>query len=83
LAFIPQFIDPTYSVASQFVVLGLLSVALNTAVDVVVAYWAAKAKEGLATRPTTIIRLRQASATVLCGLGTGLLLARRAGCHFT
>lgn len=79
LAFIPQFIDPTHSVAHQFIALGLLSVALNTGVDVVVTYWAAKARDGLARRPSIIVRLRQTSAAVLCGLGAGLLLARRTG----
>lgn len=78
LAFIPQFVDPSANVAVQFIVLGLFSVALNTAADVVVAYWAAKAREGLAKRPRLIIRMRQASSAVMCGLGTTLLLARRA-----
>jgi threonine/homoserine/homoserine lactone efflux protein len=77
LAFIPQFVDPTGYVGLQFVVLGLVSVALNTAVDVVVTYWAAKARDGLARRPQTIARLRQASGAVMCGLGASLLLARR------
>ena len=37
LAFIPQFIDPAGSYpALQFITLGLISVALNTLVDVVV-----------------------------------------------
>ena len=79
LAFIPQFVDPAANVAHQFVILGLLSVALNTGVDVVVTSWAAKARDGLARHPPTIVRLRQTSAAVLCGLGAGLLLARRAG----
>lgn len=37
LAFIPQFIDVTRPVVSQFVILGCISVFLNTAVDFVVA----------------------------------------------
>jgi threonine/homoserine/homoserine lactone efflux protein len=78
LAFLPQFVDPSAAVAQQFIALGLLSVALNTAADVVVALWAAKARDGLARRPATIARLRQASAGVMCGLGGGLLLAQRA-----
>ena len=77
LAFIPQFVDPSASVAQQFVVLGLISVALNTAVDVVVTYWAAKARTGLAERPAVIVRMRQASGAVMCGLGASLLFARR------
>jgi threonine/homoserine/homoserine lactone efflux protein len=77
LAFIPQFIDPAGHVAQQFVVLGLISVVLNTAADVVVTYGAAKARDGLVRRPTVIARLRQASAAVMCALGVGSPLARR------
>ena len=78
LAFIPQFVDPTGSVAAQFISLGLISVALNTAADVVVTHWAVKARDGLARRPSLIVRLRQGSAAVMCGLGATLLFARRA-----
>ena len=79
LAFIPQFVDPTANVAQQFIVLGLISVALNTGADVVVTYWAAKARAGLAKRPSFIIKARQASGAVMCGLGASLVFARRAG----
>jgi threonine/homoserine/homoserine lactone efflux protein len=79
LAFIPQFVDPTANVAQQFIVLGLISVALNTGADVVVTYWAAKARAGLAKRPSFITKARQASGAVMCGLGASLLFARRAG----
>jgi threonine/homoserine/homoserine lactone efflux protein len=77
LAFIPQFVDPSGNVAQQFIVLGLISVALNTAVDVVVTFWAAKARDGLAKRPSVVVRMRQASGAVMCGLGATLLFARR------
>jgi threonine/homoserine/homoserine lactone efflux protein len=79
LAFIPQFVDPSSIVAGQFIALGLLSVTLNTTADVIVAYWAANARNGLATRPKTIMRMRQTSAAVICALGAGLLFARRTG----
>jgi threonine/homoserine/homoserine lactone efflux protein len=79
LAFIPQFVDPSANVAAQFVVLGLISVALNTSVDLVVTIWAAKARAGLARRPSLIAGTRQASGAVMCGLGATLLLARRTG----
>jgi threonine/homoserine/homoserine lactone efflux protein len=36
LAFIPQFIEPSSNVAAQFIMLGLISVALNTDADLVV-----------------------------------------------
>jgi threonine/homoserine/homoserine lactone efflux protein len=78
LAFIPQFVDPSANVAAQFIVLGLISVALNTSVDLVVTYWAAKARSGLARRPSFVTRTRQASGAIMCGLGTTLLFARRA-----
>jgi threonine/homoserine/homoserine lactone efflux protein len=79
LAFIPQFVDPSAHVAAQFIALGLISVALNTSADLVVIYWAAKARAGLARRPSFFIRTRQASGAIMCGLGTTLLFARRIG----
>lgn len=78
LAFIPQFVDPSANVAVQFIVLGLVSVTLNTSADLVVTYWAARARAGLARRPALITRMRQASGAIMCGLGTTLLFARRA-----
>ncbi|WP_244422292.1 LysE family translocator [Bradyrhizobium sp. ORS 285] len=78
LAFLPQFVDPSGDVAAQFVVLGLISVALNTSVDLAVTWWAAKARQGLVTRPSLVTRMRKASGVVMCGLGGALLLARRA-----
>jgi threonine/homoserine/homoserine lactone efflux protein len=77
LAFIPQFVDSSQPVAAQFVVLGLISVALNTTADIVVTYWAAMARTALENRPTLIMRARQASGAVMCGLGASLLFARR------
>lgn len=77
LAFIPQFVDPVGNVALQFAILGLISVALNTAADVVVTFGAVKARQGLATHPSRIVRMRQTSGAVLCGLGAALLFARR------
>jgi threonine/homoserine/homoserine lactone efflux protein len=77
LAFIPQFIDPARLVAAQFIVLGLISVCLNTSAVILVTCWAAMARLGLGSRPALIVRLRQASGAVMCGLGASLLLARR------
>ncbi|MGJ5131739.1 LysE family translocator [Bradyrhizobium oligotrophicum] len=77
LAFIPQFVDPAGDLAAQFVVLGLISVTLNTSVDLVVTFWTAKARHRLAQRPSLVMRMRQASGAVMCSLGGALLLARR------
>ncbi len=78
LAFIPQFVDPGVGyVALQFVVLGFISVALNTAADVVVAFAASRIREGAAARPMVIRRLREASGGAMIALGVGLALAKR------
>jgi len=77
LAFIPQFVDPAGNVAQQFIALGLVSVALNTGADIVVACGASRARDTFAQRPTVIARARQASGAVMCGLGVSLLFARR------
>lgn len=77
LAFIPQFLDPSGSVAAQFVVLGVVSVALNTAADVAVAVLAGRIRKGTAARPSLVRRLREASGAAMVALGVGLALARR------
>ncbi|MGQ0680787.1 LysE family translocator [Bradyrhizobium sp.] len=78
LAFIPQFVDPAAgTIALQFVVLGFVSVALNTLADIVVAFAASRIREGAAARPALIRRLREASGGAMIALGLGLALARR------
>lgn len=80
LAFIPQFVDPAAgSVPLQFIVLGLVSVTLNTAVDIVVACAAARIRAGATGHPTRIRRLREASGAGMMALGVGMLFARRSG----
>jgi threonine/homoserine/homoserine lactone efflux protein len=81
LAFIPQFVraGDGHAVWHAFVLLGLVSVLLNTAADVVVVLAAARFRAGLAARPRVLQRLRQGAASVLCGLGLSLALARRPG----
>jgi threonine/homoserine/homoserine lactone efflux protein len=77
LAFIPQFIDGTGSVALQFVVLGFVSVLLNTLADIVVAFAASGIRDGAAARPGLIKRLREGSGGAMIALGIGLALAKR------
>lgn len=78
LAFIPQFVDPAAGqVALQFVVLGFVSVTLNTLADIVVAFAASSVRDGAAARPNLIRRLREASGAAMVALGMGLALARR------
>ncbi len=78
LAFIPQFVDPSGGhVALQFVVLGFLSVTLNTLADVGVAFAASRIRDGAAARPLVVRRLREASGAAMITLGIGLALAKR------
>lgn len=80
LAFLPQFVDPTAGpVWLQFLTLGLISVSLNTGVDVVVAILAARARSAAIARPTLLQRLRQGSGLLIAALGLSLFFARRPG----
>jgi threonine/homoserine/homoserine lactone efflux protein len=80
LAFIPQFVEPGAGhVALQFVVLGFVSVTLNTLADIVVAFAAGGIREGATARPRLIQRLRQGSGGAMIALGLGLALAKRPG----
>jgi len=78
LAFLPQFVDPALgAVWLQFFVLGLISVFLNTAVDVGVAFMAARARSVALARPSLLVRLRTGAGIAIAALGLGLLFARR------
>jgi threonine/homoserine/homoserine lactone efflux protein len=78
LAFLPQFVDPSAgAVWLQFLGLGLVSVFLNTTVDVVVVVAAARARTMALGRPSLVRRLRTGAGMVIASLGLGLLLARR------
>ncbi len=77
LAFLPQFVDPAGNVAAQFVALGVVCVALNTAADVAVAFAAGALRAGAAVRPALLRRLREGSGAAIMALGLGVLLLRR------
>ena len=78
LAFIPQFLDPSAgAVALPFILLGSISVLLNTLADIVVAIGASRIREGAASRPAFIRRLREISGASMIALGAGLALAKR------
>jgi threonine/homoserine/homoserine lactone efflux protein len=78
LAFVPQFVDPAQGqIALQFVVLGVISVTLNTLADVVVVFLADRVRVGGLRRPGLVRRMREGSGLVLCGLGLTLAFARR------
>lgn len=78
LAFVPQFVDPAAgSVAFQFMLLGFVSVTLNTLADVVVAFAAGSIRDGATARPALIRHLREGSGAAMIALGVGLALAKR------
>lgn len=78
LAFIPQFLDPAgASPALQFMLLGAISVTLNTLADVVVVLMASATRTQLIERPQLKRRLTQGSGVFIAGLGLSLALARR------
>jgi len=78
LAFIPQFLDPSAgAVALPFILLGVISVTLNTLADIVVAIGASRIREGATSRPAFIRRLREFSGASIIALGAGLALAKR------
>ena len=78
LAFLPQFVDPAAGpLWLQFLGLGLVSVILNTAVDVAVVMVAARARSVALGQPFLLRRLRAGAGLVIASLGVTLLLTRR------
>ena len=77
LAFLPQFVSPELQLVPQLVVMGVICVALNTAVDVVAVYAAARVWKSGAARAARAKLLNRTSGVTMLGLGAYLALARR------
>lgn len=78
LAFIPQFIDVNAGhVAMQFIALGVISVALNTAAALIVICTAAHMQRRLAPRRDRVGYAQKGSALLLAALGFATLLVRK------
>jgi threonine/homoserine/homoserine lactone efflux protein len=76
LSFIPQFITPERGhVFLQFIVLGILSVSLNTAADLVVVTLAIPIERKLKSSATFRRRQRVASGLGMIGLGAYVALS--------
>jgi threonine/homoserine/homoserine lactone efflux protein len=76
LTFLPQFCQPGNGpLAVQVIVLGAVSVALNTLVDVAVAFAAGGLSQRLRERPTMWRRQQVATGSILIGLGAYAALA--------
>ena len=76
LAFLPQFVDPAAGgVALQFLLLGTISVALNTAADVTVVFTATAVQGRLAASARLTRWLRRGAGALICGLGFSLAVS--------
>ncbi|QIN80590.1 LysE family translocator [Rubrobacter marinus] len=75
LAFLPQFVDPQGNVAAQILLLGCLSVSLNTAADLVVAYFAGPLGRRLRESARSRRRQRRFTGCALIGLGAYVAVA--------
>jgi threonine/homoserine/homoserine lactone efflux protein len=75
LSFIPQFIAPERGhIFLQFATLGILSVTLNTAADLLVVFLATPLERKLKSSPTFRARQRTASGLGMIGLGAYVAL---------
>src|SRR3954471_24372045 len=78
LAFLPQFVSPGRPLIPQLVLLGSICVTLNTLVDVIAVFAAARLLQSSAARAARARLLTRASGVTMLGLGAYLALARRA-----
>lgn len=77
LAVLPQFIDPAHGPAGlQAAVLGLVSIASGTAVNLCTAGLGGRARQWLLSRPRVFQRFQQAAGAALVGLGLKVALER-------
>ncbi len=76
LAFIPQFVNSGAPLIPQFLLLGAISVALNTTADFAVVLAAAPLQQRLRAHPHWRRRQEQASGAVLIGLGGYVAISR-------
>jgi threonine/homoserine/homoserine lactone efflux protein len=77
LAFLPQFVSATLPIAPQLIVMGMVCVVLNTLVDVLAVFAAARIMETGGSRVTRARLLNRISGATMLALGAYLALARR------
>ncbi|MDN7181894.1 LysE family translocator [Caballeronia sp. SEWSISQ10-4 2] len=78
LAFLPQFASPTEPLVAQLALLGSICVVLNTLVDVIAVFAAARLLKSSTARAARARLLTRTSGIVMVSLGAYLALARRA-----
>ncbi|MBL8309752.1 MAG: LysE family translocator [Burkholderiales bacterium] len=79
LAFLPQFVAADQPLVPQLVLLGTICVLLNTLVDVVAVFAAARLLQSSTARTARARLMTKASGLTMLGLGAYLALARREG----
>ena len=77
LAFLPQFVSASEPLVPQLVLLGSICVAINTLVDVVAVFAAARLLKIEIARAARARMLTRASGITMLGLGAYLALAKR------
>lgn len=77
LAFLPQFVSPAEPMIVQLAMLGTICVALNTAVDVIAVFAAARLLHSSAARAVRARLLTRVSGATMLTLGASLALVRR------
>jgi threonine/homoserine/homoserine lactone efflux protein len=77
LAFLPQFVTPGEPLVAQLVLLGSICVTLNTLVDVIAVFAAARLLKSNTARAARARLLNRVSGITMLGLGAYLALARR------
>ena len=77
LAFLPQFVAPTEPLVPRLVLLGSICVALNTLVDVVAVFAAARLLRSPAARAARARVMTKLSGATMVALGSWLALAKR------
>jgi threonine/homoserine/homoserine lactone efflux protein len=78
LAFLPQFAAPGEPLIAQLVMLGSICVVLNTLVDVIAVFAAARLLKSSTARAARARLLTRTSGIVMLSLGAYLALAGRA-----
>ena len=79
LAFLPQFVSASEPLMPQLIFMGTICVALNTVVDVLAVFAAARLLKSGAARAARAHILTRASGVTMIGLGTYLAFAKRQG----
>lgn len=77
VAFLPQFVSPSFPLAVQFVLLGSTCVLLNTLADIVAVFAADRLRNSSAAGGTRSRVLTRISGMTMLGLGACLALVRR------